>query len=115
MWQPPQVVVKISLPARGGRLGLLGSRRRLLRPDELRPDHQHGDREGGDEPRHRREHPIDRVQHQGDGIPLVVMNQRPLVTQVATSSVNTRPPAIGSQMPARRGMWMIVTFVAKAP
>ena len=52
----------------------------------------------------RREHAVDGGQHQGDGIPLVVMNHSPLVTHVATSSANTVPPITGSHTPARPGI-----------
>ena len=115
MWQPPQFDGEDVLAARGGRGDRLLGGRRLLRADDLRPDQQHGDRERRHEPRHRRQDAVDRGQHQGDGIPLVVMNHSPLVTHVATSSVNTVPPITGSQMPARPGMWMRVTLVANAP
>ena len=54
-------------------------------------------------------------QHYGEGNPLLEMNQKPLVSQVATRIVNSAPPASGSAIPGSECERTTTILTANAP
>jgi len=95
-----------------GTLPSIGSRTRGLR----RLSHQEQDDGQNGESRHQPLHAVDEAaERHSAGNPNVVKNQRELVSQMATSAVNTAPPATGRAHDGPAWLLTIRTLAAKAP